>query len=149
MNFFLYINRNIIFLAGLIIFSLFLLVIFSKQNVLNVIEKEDLDGNVSKADIDEPKFAINNESKKIYITAMQGYFLNEDEILLEDNVRFKSNDFSIETNRVIFNRNKETAESKDRSLFKTENTTISSDGFDIYDNGNKIIFYGNSFVILK
>ncbi len=149
MNFFLYINRNIIFLAGLIIFSLFLLVIFSKQNVLNVIEKEDLDGNVSKADIDEPKFAINNESKKIYITAMQGYFLNEDEILLEDNVRFTSNDFSIETNRVIFNRNKETAESKDRSLFKTENTTISSDGFDIYDNGNKIIFYGNSFVILK
>tara|TARA_B100000989_G_C19384752_1_gene403148 strand:- start:347 stop:757 length:411 start_codon:yes stop_codon:yes gene_type:complete len=136
-------------LAGLIIFSLFLLVIFSKQNVLNVIEKEDLDGNVSKADIDEPKFAINNESKKIYITAMQGYFLNEDEILLEDNVRFTSNDFSIETNRVIFNRNKETAESKDRSLFKTENTTISSDGFDIYDNGNKIIFYGNSFVILK
>ena len=149
MNFFLYINRNIIFLAGLIIFSLFLLVIFSKQNVLNVIEKENFDRNVSKADIDEPKFAINNESKKIYITAMQGYFLNEDEILLEDNVRFKSNDFSIETNRVIFNRNKETAESKDRSLFKTENTTISSDGFDIYDNGNKIIFYGNSFVILK
>ena len=149
MNFFLYINRNIIFLAGLIIFSLFLLVIFSKQSVLNVIEKEDFDRNVSKADIDEPKFAINNESKKIYITAMQGYFLNEDEILLEDNVRFKSNDFSIETNRVIFNQNKETAESKDRSLFKTENTTISSDGFDIYDNGNKIIFYGNSFVILK
>ena len=149
MNFFLYINRNIIFLAGLIIFSLFLLVIFSKQNVLNVIEKEDFDRNVSKADIDEPKFAINNESKKIYITAMQGYFLNEDEILLEDNVRFKSNDFSIETNRVIFNLNKETAESKDRSLFKTENATISSDGFDIDDNGNKIIFYGNSFVILK
>ena len=149
MNFFLYINRNIIFLAGLIIFSLFLLVIFSKQNVLNVIEKEDFDRNVSKADIDEPKFAINNESKKIYITAMQGYFLNEDEILLEENVRFKSNDFSIETNRVIFNLNKETAESKDRSLFKTENATISSDGFDIDDNGNKIIFYGNSFVILK
>ena len=149
MNFFLYINRNIIFLAGLIIFSLFLLVIFSKQNVLNVIEKEDFDRNVSKADIDEPKFAINNESKKIYITAMQGYFLNEDEILLEENVRFKSNDFSIETNSVIFNQNKETAESKDRSLFKTENATISSDGFDIDDNGNKIIFYGNSFVILK
>ena len=117
--------------------------------MLNVIEKEDFDRNVSKADIDEPKFTINNESKKIYITAMQGYFLNEDEILLEDNVRFNSNDFSIETNRVIFNQNKETAESKDRSLFKTENTTISSDGFDIYDNGNKIIFYGNSFVILK
>ena len=27
--------------------------------------------------------------------------------------------------------------------------TISSDGFNIYDKGNKIIFYGNSYIILK
>ena len=26
---------------------------------------------------------------------------------------------------------------------------ISSDGFDIFDKGNKIFFYGNAFVILK
>lgn len=149
MNFFLYINRNIIFLIGLIVFSLFIIIVFSKQNELSVIKKEDFSKNLSKADIDEPKFVINNESKKINITAKQGFFLNEDEILLEDNVRFKSNDFNINTSRVIFNRNKETAQSKERSLFKTENATISSDGFDIYDSGNKIIFYGNSFIILK
>ena len=74
--------------------------------------------------LSKPKFSISNDSKKIYITANEGNFLNKDEILLEDNVKFKSNDFSIETNRVIFNQNKETAESKDRSLFKTENATI-------------------------
>ena len=89
------------------------------------------------------------KSKKIYITAKEGNFLNKDEILLNKNVRFKSNDFSIETEKVIFNRNKQTAKSKTKSMFKSKNTTISSDGFNIYDNGNKIIFYGNSYIILK
>ena len=104
---------------------------------------------LSNADISEPKFAINNESKKIYITAKEGNFLNQDEILLKDNVRFKSNEFSIETEKVIFNRNNQTAQSNTKSLFKSENTTISSDGFDIYDKGDKIVFYGKSFIILK
>ena len=70
-------------------------------------------------------------------------------ILLKDNVRFKSNDFSIETDKVIFNRDKQTAQSSSRSLFKSKNTSITSDGFDIYDKGDKIIFYGNSYIILK
>ena len=104
---------------------------------------------MSNVDISEPKFAINNKSKKIYVTAKEGNFLNKDEILLNKNVRFKSIDFSIETERVIFNRDKQTAKSKTKSLFKSKNTTISSEGFDIYDKGNKIIFYGNSFIILK
>tara|TARA_Y100001935_G_scaffold230924_1_gene211609 strand:+ start:717 stop:1055 length:339 start_codon:yes stop_codon:yes gene_type:complete len=105
--------------------------------------------NSSNADISEPKFSINNESKKIYITAMEGNFINEDEILLRENVRFSSNDFSIETENVIFNRNDQTAKSKTKSMFRSNNATISSDGFDIHDKGNKIIFYGNSYIILK
>ena len=76
-------------------------------------------------------------------------FLNKDEILLNKNVKFKSNDFSIETEKVIFDRNKQTAESKTKSLFTSKNTTISSDGFNIHDKGNKIIFHGNSYIILK
>ena len=105
--------------------------------------------NLSDVDIAEPKFAINNESKKIYITAKEGNFLSKDEILLEENVRFKSKDFSIETEKVIFNRNKQTAKSNTKSLFRSENTTIFSDGFNIYDKGNKIVFYGKSFLVLK
>ena len=103
----------------------------------------------SNADISEPKFAINNKSKKIYITASQGNFINKDEVLLNKNVRFKSNDFSIETEKVIFNRDKQTANSKTKSMFKSKNATITSDGFNIHDKGNKIIFYGNSYIILK
>ena len=149
MNFFLYINRKFIIYLGSAIILCFLLLIFYKQLSSINLELSNTQNYLSDADISEPKFAINNESKKIYITAKEGNFLNKDEILLKNNVRFKSNDFSIETENVIFNRNEQTAESKTRSLFKSKNTYISSDGFNIYDKGNKIIFYGNSNIILK
>ena len=113
------------------------------------IDLENSELVLSNSDISEPKFAINNDSKKIFVTAKQGNFLNEDKILLKENVRFRSNDFSIETESVIFDRNNQTAQSKSKSLFKSKNTTISSDGFNIYDKGNRIIFHGNSFIVLK
>ena len=150
MNFFLHINRKFIILFGANIIFLFVIIIFFKQiNLNNNIILEDTVKNSSNADISEPKFAINNESKKIYITASQGNFINKDEVLLNENVRFKSNDFSIETEKVIFNRDKQTAKSKTKSMFKSKNATITSDGFNIHDKGNKIIFYGNSYIILK
>ena len=149
MNFFLHINRKFIILFGAIIIFLFLIIIFFKQINLNNIIIEGTVKSSSNADISEPKFAINNESKKIYITASQGNFINKDEVLLNENVRFKSNDFSIETEKVIFNRDKQTAKSKTKSMFKSKNATITSDGFNIHDKGNKIIFYGNSYIILK
>ena len=149
MNFFLHINRKFIILFGAIIIFLFLIIIFFKQINLNNNIIEDTVKSSSNADISEPKFAINNESKKIYITASQGNFINKDEVLLNKNVRFKSNDFSIETEKVIFNRDKQTAKSKTKSMFKSKNATITSDGFNIHDKGNKIIFYGSSYIILK
>ncbi len=149
MNFFLFINRKLIFLSGLIIILIFIIFILSKQFSLINIEVAKFKNNLSNVDISEPKFSINNDSKKIYISASEGNFLNKDEVLLNKNVRFKSNEFIIETDKVLFNREKQTAKSKTKSLFKSKNTTISSDGFNIYDNGNKIIFYGNSYIILK
>ncbi len=149
MNFFLFINKSLIFFIGLIVIFLFIAFILFKQINLKNIEINISSQNLPNADITQPKFAINDETKKIYITAKEGNFLNNDEILLKDNVRFESNNFSIETERVIFNRNKQTAQSKSKSLFKSEKTTISSDGFNIYEKGNKIIFYGNSYIVLK
>ena len=149
MNIFLFINRNLIFFLLIFLTFFFLIIIFYKQiNISNIVSK-NLEQRLNNIDISEPKFSINNKSKKIYVTAKEGNFLNEDEILLNKDVRFKSIDFSIETERVIFNRDKQTAKSKTKSLFKSKNTTITSEGFDIYDKGNKIIFYGNSFIILK
>ncbi len=104
---------------------------------------------LSTVDISQPKFAINNNSRKIFITAEEGNFLSSNEILLKKNVRFRSNDFSIETENVIFNRDKQTAYTNEKSFFKTTNATITSSGFDISEQGNKIVFYGKSSVILK
>ena len=136
-------------MLGALAIIFFILIVLYEQTNLNSFRFEDKTNNLSDADISEPKFAINNETKKIYITASEGNFLNKDEVLLRNNVRFKSNNFSIETDKVVFNRNQQTAQSKTRSLFKSENITISSDGFNIHDKGNKIIFHGNSYIILK
>ena len=149
MNSFLHINKRLIFFIGVAIISIFIIFIFSKQINLNKFEIKFSNENLSNIDILEPKFAINNLSKKINITANQGNFISKDEVLLQNNVRFKSNNFSIETEKVIFNRNEQTAQSNSKSLFKSEKTVITSDGFDITDKGNKIIFYGNSLIILK
>ncbi len=149
MNFFLHINKKIIIFFGLIIVFSFLIIIFSKQINIKNIDLKISQKILSNVDIAEPKFAISNDSRKIHITAKEGNFLNKDEILLKENVKFKSNEFSIETEKVIFNRSEQTAQSKTKSLFTSKNTKIYSDGFDIHDQGNKIIFYGKSFVVLK
>ena len=149
MNFFLHINKRVILFSGILIIFIFIGVIIYKQINVEKVELRVIKNHLPNADISKPKFTINNEKKKIYITASEGNFLNKDEILLKKNVRFKSNDFTIETDNVIFNRNNQTAQSKTRSFFKSKNTLISSDGFNIYDQGNKIIFYGSSNIILK
>ena len=149
MNFILYINRNLFLIISFIIILFFAIFIFFKQNNINSKKTDEKPSKLSNTDIYEPKFSINNDTQKIYITAKEGNFINKNEILLKKDVRFKSNDFSIETENVIFDRNNQTAKSKTKSLFKSKNTSITSDGFDINEKGNKIVFYGNSFVILK
>jgi len=149
LNFFLYINRKLIFVFASIIVLVFLLLIFFKQINLTNVDTNTFKKDIPDVDIEQPKFAINNETKKIFITANEGNFLDNNNILLNENVRFKSNDFSIETEKVIFNRTEQTANSTTKSLFKAENTKISSEGFDIFDKGDKIIFYGKSFIVLK
>ena len=83
------------------------------------------------------------------VTADEGNVIGTNQILLKNNVVFKSDDFSIETDNVIFDRIEKTASSKTKSIFKSRNTKISSNGFDIYDNGKKIKFIGKSIVVLK
>ena len=103
---------------------------FDKKNLKNGIK-------ISNVDITLPKFSINNEDKKIFVTAKEGNFVDENKILLNKNVKFKSDTFIIETDQVIFNRKDQTATSKSMSVFKSKNASIFSEGFDIYDNGKK------------
>tara|TARA_B100001027_G_C16260247_1_gene329025 strand:- start:350 stop:715 length:366 start_codon:yes stop_codon:yes gene_type:complete len=104
---------------------------------------------VSDVDITDPRFAINGDNQKILVSAKEGNFIDTNKILLQKEVKFRSNNFSIETEKVIFDRKEQTAESKSFSQFNSEKTEISSEGFNIYDNGNKIYFNGNSVIIIK
>ena len=149
MNFLLSLNKKI-FLIVTLIFIFFILFIFS----LNFFESNDNSENkiyINKktSDISEPKFSINNKKQKISVTANEGNFLTEDEIILEKNVIFKSNKFKIYTDNVVFNKKTLVASSQDESKFISNNTSIDSAGFDIIENGNIINFKGKTKLVLK
>lgn len=132
------------------IFIFFILFIFS----LNFFESNDnsenkLYINKKTSDISEPKFSINSKKQKISVTANEGNFLTEDEIILEKNVIFKSNKFKIYTDNVVFNKKTLVASSQDESKFISKNTSIDSAGFDIIENGNIINFKGKTKLVLK
>ena len=149
MNFLLSLNKKI-FLIVSFIFIFFILFIFS----LNFFESTDNSKNkiyINKktSDILEPKFSINSKKQKISVTANEGNFLTEDEIILEKNVIFKSNKFKIYTDNVVFNKKTFVASSQDNSKFISNNTSIDSAGFDIIENGNIINFKGKTKLVLK
>jgi len=149
LNFLLSLNKKI-FLIVSFIFIFFIFFIFS----LNFFESNDNSENkiyINKktSDISEPKFSINSKKQKISVTANEGNFLTEDEIVLEKNVIFKSNKFKIYTDNVVFNKKTLVASSKDESKFISDNTSIDSAGFDIIENGNIINFKGKTKLVLK
>ena len=149
MNFLLSLNKKIFLLVSFI-FIFFILLIFS----LNFFESNDNSENkiyINKktSDISEPKFSINSKKQKISVTANEGNFLTEDEIILEKNVIFKSNKFKIYTDNVVFNKKTLVASSQDESKFISNNTSIDSAGFDIIENGNIINFKGKTKLVLK
>ena len=65
-------------------------------------------------------------------------------ILLENNVIFKSSKFELRTSKAIYNKSDQTAKSVDVSKFKSEGTTIISEGFEVNENGNVIFFNGKT-----
>ncbi len=149
MNFLLSLNKKI-FLIFSFIFIIFILSFF----LLNFIETTDnfqkkIEINEKTSDISEPKFSINSKEQKISVTAKEGNFLTEDEIVLEKDVIFKSNKFKIYTDNVVFNKKTFVASSQDESKFISNNTSIDSAGFDIIENGNIINFKGKTKLVLK
>ena len=135
----------------IVIISLSVLIIFySKLNIKSENSKiiEDEFSN-SSYDILKPKFTINNKKNKITITANQGDFLNKNEILLKNDVLFISKRFKISSDEVLFNKNNQTASSKNRSVFLSKGTKIISRGFDIIEDGNVIHFNGKTIITLS
>ena len=63
MNFFLYLNRKILLILSLAIFILFATLIYVKQilSIKDIVEEKN--SNLPNVDIEEPRFAINNNKK--------------------------------------------------------------------------------------
>ena len=110
---------------------------------------ENNNKEIINADIVEPRFSINGGSQKIKVTAKEGNFIDDDNILLNNNVRFKSRNFSLISEKVIFNKKNLTAHSKKYSVFKSKNIEIISKGFNIFENGDQINFLGKSKIIIE
>ena len=103
----------------------------------------------SESDIIKPKFSINSESQKIVVTAKEGNYISENKILLKKDVIFKSKKFKIMSDDVVFDKKHLTASSSQKSKFIAKKTSIVSNGFEIFDNGNKINFNGKTILIIK
>ena len=125
---------------------IFLSLVYFKSNTISY---QNISFNTQSADITKPKFSINGSNQKISVTANSGNFINADEIMLTNNVIFKSNKFKIYGDNVIFNKNNLVATSKEKSKFISKNALIDSIGFDIIENGNIINFKGKTKLILK
>ena len=147
MNNLLLINRKLILFIFFII-SLFIIIYYAvKEGSFNknlvVIKKEDY-----SFDIKNPKFTINGRDEEISIKAKGASFINTNEILLEKNVIFKSNTFTLKSPEVYFNQKNQTAYSKKNTIFISKGTTINSKGFEIRNKGDNINFKGKTKLVL-
>ena len=149
MNLLLQINKKIILFIICILTFLFTFILFIKTDKTN---EKKLSFNIDQKtsyDILKPKFIINNLNEIINISANEGNFINENEVLLQNDVLFESDKFKIFSNNVLFDKTNQTANSKSDSTFVSKKTKIKSKGFNIIDQGNIIEFKGKTYLTLS
>jgi hypothetical protein len=149
LNFLLTFNKKTLLISSFLIISIICFFISFTYIQSKKIADIEISINNKTADISKPKFSINSNKQKISVTANEGNFLTENEIMLEKNVIFKSDKFKIYSDNVLFNKKSLIASSKNKSKFVSDKTSIDSNGFDIIENGNIINFKGKTKLILK
>jgi len=149
LNFLLTFNKTTLLISSFFIISIICFFISFTYIQAKKIADIEISINNKTADISKPKFSINSNKQKISVTANEGNFLTENEIMLEKNVIFKSDKFKIYSDNVLFNKKSLIASSKNKSKFVSDKTSIDSNGFDIIENGNIINFKGKTKLILK
>ena len=148
MNYLLQLNKSLVLIFLIFLTIISLIFFFVKDEILSKskIKFDTISDN--SFDILNPKFTINNANEIITIQAEKGNFLNKNNIVLENNVVFKSDKFKIYSSKVLFDKKNQTAYSKKNSTFISEGTTIESKGFEITDKGNIIQFNGKTKIML-
>ena len=103
-----------------------------------------------EGDIINPKF-IKEKSNKDFlkVIANKASFVSQNEMYLEGNVRYTSNKFILESDKVNFDQLNFNASSEEKTLFISDNISIVSEGFKVEDKGNIISFKGKSKLKIK
>ena len=142
MNKLLQVSRKLLLfiIIGAIIIFISTIILNNTNNSVNEKVKESKGPNF---DILNPSFTINNK-QKISVKAERGNFISDRKVLLENNVIFKSSKFQLQTNKAIYDKTNQTANSKESTKFQSEGTIIISEGFEITENGNIIFFNGKT-----
>ena len=148
MNYLLQLNKSLVLIFLIFLTIISLIFFFVKDEIFSKSEIKFDTISDNSFDILNPKFTINNANEIITIQAEKGNFLNKNNIVLENDVVFKSDKFKIYSSKVFFNKRNQTAYSKKNSTFISEGTTIESKGFEITDKGNTIQFNGKTKIIL-
>ena len=149
MNLLLQINKKIIFSLICLLTIFFISILFIKIDKTNNTKFTFNIDQKASYDILKPEFIINNSKEIINISANEGNFVNENEVLLQNNVVFESDKFKIFSNNVLFDKNNQTANSNNDSTFVSKKTIIKSKGFNIIDQGNIIEFQGKTYLTLS
>jgi lipopolysaccharide assembly outer membrane protein LptD (OstA) len=148
LNYLLQLNKSLVLIFLIFLTIISLIFFFVKDEIFSKSEINFDTISDNSFDILNPKFTINNANEIITIQAEKGNFLNNNNIVLENNVVFKSNKFKIYSSKVLFDKKNQTAYSKKNSTFISEGTTIESKGFEITDKGNIIQFNGKTKIML-
>ena len=148
MNYLLQLNKSLVLIFLIFLTIISLIFFFVKYEIFSKSEIKFDTISDNSFDILNPKFTINNANEIITIQAEKGNFLNKNNIVLENNVVFKSDKFKIYSSKVFFDKKNQTAYSKKNSTFISEGTTIESKGFEITDKGNTIQFNGKTKIML-
>ena len=148
MNYLLQLNKSLVLIFLIFLTIISLIFFFVKDEIYSKSEIKFDTISDNSFDILNPKFTINNANEIITIQAEKGNFLNKNNIVLENDVVFKSNKFKIYSSKVFFDKKNQTAYSKKNSTFISEGTTIESKGFEITDKGNTIQFNGKTKIML-
>ena len=148
MNYLLQLNKSLVLIFLIFLTIISLIFFFVKDEIFSKSEINFDTISDNSFDILNPKFTINNANEIIIIQAEKGNFLNKNNIVLENDVVFKSDKFKIYSSKVLFDKKNQTAYSKKNSTFISEGTTIESKGFEITDKGNTIQFNGKTKIML-
>jgi len=104
LNYLLQLNKSLVLIFFIFLTIISLIFFFVKDEIFSKSEIKFDTITDNSFDILNPKFTINNANEIITIQAEKGNFLNKNNIVLENNVVFKSDKFKIYSSKVLFDK---------------------------------------------